>query len=128
VAPFQKFASAILGGGVAGQAADVFKNNITSLQGGYRSCWGAWGQDGEDPMFGSDVFPTTGVGANRKATSPMWVDVGAEALGSDATPPAGANFALQPGSPAIGAGLREPYLSVQSVDLGACSHLVTVCP
>ncbi len=79
-------------------------------------------------MFGSDVFPTTGAGANRKATSPMWVDVGAEALGSDATPPAGANFALQPGSPAIGAGLREPYLSVQSVDLGACSSLLQQCP
>jgi parallel beta-helix repeat protein len=75
-----------------------------------------------------DVFPTSGPGANFAQTNPGWVDVGDESEGSETTPPVGANFALMPGSAAIGKGLAARYLNAQSRDLGACPSSVTQCP
>ncbi len=76
----------------------------------------------------TDAFPTSGQGANIVQVLPGWVDVGNESQGSETTPPVGVNFALAPGSAAIGKGVRARYLSRQSVDLGACPSVVTQCP
>jgi hypothetical protein len=75
-----------------------------------------------------DTYPTSGAGANFAQTEPGWVDVGNESMGTESTPPVGVNFALSPGSAAIGKGMRASYLSKQSVDLGACPSSVTQCP
>jgi hypothetical protein len=56
------------------------------------------------------------------------VDVGTTFTGTETTPPSGANFALKPGSPAIGYGQLESYLPAQAVDVGACSSALSVCP
>ena len=101
--------------------------NITQLQGGNNSCWGSKGIDaptGENPMWNADVYSCS---SNKRATNPLWVNVGNSSVGTEATPPVGSNFALQPGSPAIGYGLAKSYLSPQSVDAGACDQL-TSCP
>lgn len=126
--PYAQFNSAMIGGGIAGQPADVFSHNITELQGGNASCWAAFGQDpptGENPMFNSDTYSCA---ANRCATDPLWVDVGTVSTGSEKRQPHGANFALQPGSPAIGYGLTQPWLPAQSLDAGACDRSQTTCP
>ena len=57
----------------------------------------------------------------------MWVNVGTASVGTETTPPVGANFALEAESPAIGYGLKESYLPSQSVDVGACSHALSSC-
>jgi hypothetical protein len=126
-APFGQFNSAMLGGAPSGVPGSKWSNNITQLRGGNTSCWGAFGQNGptgENPMWNGDVFSCT---ANKCATDPLWAAVGTKSTGSEVTPPQGINFALQPGSPAIGYGLSEPYLSAQSVDAGACYHSLTTC-
>jgi hypothetical protein len=126
--PYAQFNSAMLGGGVSGQAPDSFANNITALQGGEDSCWGAFGEDaptGENPMFNQDAYSCS---ANDCATDPGWIDVGARGTGSEKKQPRGANFALSASSPAIGYGLPEGWLSDQSVDAGACYHTLAACP
>ena len=126
--PYAQFNSAILGGVSPGSQLDVFTNNITQLQGGNNSCWGAFGQDatsGEAPMFNGDMYSHT---QNHHSTDPMWINSGAVSVGTESTPPSGINFALKPGSPAIGFGLTETYLPPSSVDAGACAHTLTKCP
>jgi hypothetical protein len=125
------FNSAILGGGLSGATQDTFSNNITQLQGGHYSCWGGAttgnrdAPTGENPMFNNDTYSCS---SNKCATNPMWTNVGGTSTGSESTPPIGANFALQLGSPAIGYGLTQTYLPAQSVDVGACYHTLTSCP
>jgi parallel beta-helix repeat protein len=117
--PYSMWNNAVDGSLVAGKPADTFSNNITYIVGPNTSC------QGEIGLGNGDSYSAT---SNKVSTNPMWVDVGNTSLGSESTPPVGANFALRPGSPAIGYGLTEPYLSQQSVDVGACSSKLTVCP
>jgi len=127
--PYAQFNNAILGGVLSGAQLDSFSNNVTELQGGNNSCWGAFGEDaptGENPMFNGDTYSCN---ANKCATDPLWVNVGNSSTGTENKPPIGANFALEPGSPAIGYGLTETYLPSTSVDVGACSSkIVGSCP
>jgi parallel beta-helix repeat protein len=76
-------------------------------------------------MWNGDSFACT---ENLCNTNPLWVDVGSRSPGTETSKPANSNFALQPNSPAIGTGLVVSYLSPQSVDMGACSHLLKQCP
>ena len=125
--PYAQFNSAMAAGNGSGPV-DIFSNNITQLQGGNNSCWGAFGQDaptGENPMFNADTYSCI---LNRCGTNPLWVNAGNTSVGTETTPPIDANFALQAGSPAIGYGLTEPYLSPQSTDAGACYHTLESCP
>ena len=128
VKPYAQFNSAMLGGVRSGMPADSFSDNITELQGGNDSCWGAYGEDaptGENPMFNADTYSCT---ANQCATNPDWVDVGTQSTGNERRQPDGANFALQSGSPAIGYGMAEPWLPSQASDAGACYHTLATCP
>ena len=113
------WSNAINGSPVSGKPADTFSNNITYMVRPNNSC------QGEIGIWNGDTYSAT---ANKKSTNPMWVDVGNTSPGTENAPPVGANFALQPGSPAIGYGLTETYLPPQSVDVGACSSSLTVCP
>jgi parallel beta-helix repeat protein len=74
-----------------------------------------------------DNNPQWDCAANFCFTDPKWVNVGNSA-GTMVVPPTNLNFALQPGSPAIGAGISTSYLPAQAVDIGACSHTLTTCP
>ncbi|HEY3638553.1 MAG TPA: hypothetical protein VGK90_10415 [Rhizomicrobium sp.] len=126
--PYAQFNSAMLGGGVDGETPDSFAKNITALQGGNTSCWGAFGEDaptGENPMFNQDSYSCS---TNDCATDPGWTNVGTQSTGTDKKQPRGANFALDSSSAAIGYGLSEPWLSAQSADAGACYHTLTTCP
>jgi hypothetical protein len=80
----------------------------------------------ENTTFG--VNPDWNCTTNKCMTNPLWVNVGNTSIGTLQTPPNGINFALQPGSPAIGYGVTEPYLPASSVDAGACSSQFTTCP
>jgi hypothetical protein len=76
-------------------------------------------------MFNGDTYNAP---PNIESTDPGWADVGTSSVGTESTPPVGTNFALAPGSAAIGAGLVETYLPAQSVDLGACASALATCP
>jgi hypothetical protein len=65
---------------------------------------------------------------NKIAQNPEWANVTFNSPGTDATPPAGTNFALSPGSPAIAYGITKPYLPSSSVDAGACPSTLATCP
>jgi hypothetical protein len=106
--------------------ANNFVNNISILIGD--SCQSAFGQDpptGEYAVYNGATFSCT---QNLCTTNPNWVNAGNMSVGTESTPPVGTNFALQSGSPAIGYGLTETYLSPQSVDAGACYHALDSCP
>jgi len=101
--------------------ANTWTNNISKQLGA-----NAPGAAGEINLCCDNAFYSATL--NKENTSPAWVDVGNTSAGNLTTPPNGANFALQAGSPAIGYGLTKPYLSAQSVDAGACYHTLSTCP
>jgi hypothetical protein len=101
-------------GDSSGGAPSTFSNNVGFCVGFSGACFGVfhgavW-TSGEDPA------------------NPSWVNVGNTSAGTESTPPVGVNFALQSGSPAIGFGQTQSYLSPQSIDAGACYHTLTSCP
>jgi parallel beta-helix repeat protein len=112
--PFTKFNNSILDG--SNTSGDTFSNNLTNKIG--VGC-----QDEVSIQSGSAYNIPPNIHAN-----PNWFDVGTSSIGTMTTQPVGHNFALSPGSPAIGAGLTETYLPAQSVDLGACASALTICP
>jgi hypothetical protein len=75
--------------------------------------------------YNSQTYDTT---QNKMASNPLWVNVPFTSPGTDATPPGGTNFALSPGSPAIGYGTVLPWMPSSAVDAGACPSALTVCP
>jgi hypothetical protein len=115
--PYTAWNAPILGAPQSGQAVDTFGNNLTDLIGA--SC------ADEVSVYNGDTYP---VPPNLESTSTGWVNVGTTSVGTESTPPVGSNFALAPGSKAIGAGLAEPYLPPSSVDVGACASSLTTCP
>ena len=84
------------------------------------------------PNCGAEIQPynsqTYDKTQNMVATNAQWVNVPFSSPGTESTPPAGTNFALSPGSPAIGYGITKPYLPASSVDAGACPSTLTTCP
>jgi hypothetical protein len=113
--------NAILLGPTAGD--DPAQGNVTGMATGNAAC------GPEVNLFNSQTYDTT---KNKvlpvETTDQIWVDVPFSAPGTDATLPGGTNFALQPGSPAIGYGITKPYLPSSSVDAGACPSTLTACP
>lgn len=117
-APYGMWNNPIIGGPPSSSyPKNTYSHNITHVIGS--SC------NGETYMANGDSYSCT---ANKCTTDPGWVDVGVVSPGTEAAQPNGRNFALRPGSPAIGYGLTESYLPSSSVDLGACASVFKVCP
>jgi hypothetical protein len=109
--------AAMLLGPTAGD--DPVQGNITFMVTNNAAC------GSEIAVFNSQTYDTT---LNKVMTNPQWVNVTFASPGTESTPPAGTNFALSPGSPAIGYGITKPYLPPSSVDVGACASTLTTCP
>jgi parallel beta-helix repeat protein len=114
--PYARYNFAMLGAPAPGQSHDIFSNNVTQVIG--TSC------SSEDAVYNGDSFSCS---ANRCATNPSWTSVGLISTGTLTRSPIYTNFALQPGSPAIGYGLTESYLPANSVDAGACPRALLKC-
>ena len=102
----------ILDGSTSGTTGNTWHNNIA-----YNS--------GTGPAISfvstTDTYPTTGTNYNLSGTNPELTSVTARTVGN--------NFALQPGSPAIGFGKSfDLWQQSGSVDVGACVSTVTTCP
>ena len=123
----EQWNNSIDGSPASGQAADTFSNNLTDLIGA--TCQiKTTTSTGEVATWSPDTPSLYLAPPNIETTNPEWVDVGTSSVGTESTPPVGSNFALAPGSKAIGAGLTEPYLPASSVDIGACASALTTCP
>jgi hypothetical protein len=115
--PYTRFNNAIMGFNQSGQPVDTYSNNLTDMIG--------VGCQDEVVMATTSTYSAP---PNIESTSPGWVNVGTSSVGTETTPPVGTNFALAPGSAAIGKGLTKPYLPSSSVDIGACASALTTCP
>ena len=74
--------------------------------------------------YNSQTYDTT---TNKEATDPKWVNVTFNSPGTDAAQPAGTNFALSPGSPAIGYGTVKSWMPASAADVGAGASSLTTC-
>ena len=102
--------------GTVGHAAETSATNIT-----YCSTGGNCNYAVTNATFDC-------VSANKCNVIPNWVNVGNSSPGTESTQPVGVNFALSNSSAAIGYATSETYLYPESVDVGACSHLLASCP
>ena len=73
----------------------------------------------------AEVTITSGGNASNPPDTSFTAPPGWEQLLVDV---AKSNFALKPGSPAIGFGTLQPYLPCQCIDVGACPSACTTCP
>ena len=96
---------------------DTFSHNIAYCIGG--PLYGC------SPMYNGNAFSCSD---NMCSANPMFMSVGSNSVGTNTTQPSAANFALQPGSPAIGKALSEPYLPPLWTDIGACASKWAECP
>jgi parallel beta-helix repeat protein len=106
--------AAFVGGDWTGgdQTTNIWSKNISF---GGTPPWG-WGPQGNAMLNANAMNCGTGTNPNKCNVNPLQVN------------PAAGNFALQSGSPAIGYGSAESYLSSQSLDAGACDHRSSACP
>jgi parallel beta-helix repeat protein len=104
----------LLGGNGAGvvDANNQWANNV-SFGGTKLNIWNVDPALTGNYMFDADTLSCT---ANKCNANPLLAN------------PAGGNFALTTGSPAIGYGQSQPYLPPQDVDAGACTHTLSQCP
>ena len=105
---------AFAGGSGAGvtNANNRWSNNI-SFGGSAPFGWGPKG----NVMLGNDTMNcSTGANSNKCNVDPAFTNATA------------GDFALTAASPAIAYGLAQSYLAPQSLDTGACAHILSVCP
>jgi hypothetical protein len=114
----QSYVVGFANGSCSSPVCGTFANNLSLCNGSTRSDCAQTYQNN----------PPLSCSTNKCDTNPQYVNVGNASIGTDSTAPAAVNFALQPGSPAIGYGQAQSYLSPQSVDAGACYHTLTTCP
>jgi parallel beta-helix repeat protein len=100
------------GASTPGTVSNVWSNNISF---GGAPPYG-WGPDGNIMLAPDTINCSTGSLPNQCNVDPKFVSV------------TGSNFALQPGSPAIGYGQTQPYLPASAVDAGACPSVLLTCP
>jgi parallel beta-helix repeat protein len=100
------------GASTTGTVSNVWSNNISY---GGAPPYG-WGPDGNIMLAPDTMNCSTGADPNQCNVNPNFVSL------------TGDNFALQPGSPAIGYGQTQPYLPASAVDAGACPSTLTTCP
>ena len=113
---FLRTNSAFVGGNTGAGQPDHFATNI--------SFCGNSPDYGCTPMNHGDEFSCI---TNQCDTQPAWLDVGSSDMGDETTPPKGVDFALRPGSPAIGRGRPLSFLPAQAADAGACPHEAAHC-
>jgi parallel beta-helix repeat protein len=100
------------GASTPGTVSNVWSNNISF---GGAPPYG-WGPDGNIMLAPDTMNCSSGADPNQCDVDPNFVSV------------TGGNFALQPGSPAIGYGQVQTYLPASAVDAGACPSTSTTCP
>ena len=113
---FLRTNSAFVGGKTSAGKLDHFVANISSCVNSP--------DYGCTPMNHGDEFSCT---INQCDTQPGWLDVGSRTTGNETTAPDGIDFALRPGSPAIGHGRLLSFLPAQAADVGACPHEAAQC-
>ena len=113
---FLRTNSAFVGGKTSAGRLDHFVANISSCVNSP--------DYGCTPMNHGDEFSCT---INQCDTQPGWLDVGSRTTGNETTAPDGIDFALRPGSPAIGHGRLLSFLPAQAADVGACPHEAAHC-
>jgi parallel beta-helix repeat protein len=103
---------AFAGASTPGSVSNVWSNNISF---GGAPPYG-WGPEGNIMLTPDTMNCATGADPNQCNVDPKFVSV------------TGDNFALAPGSLAIGYGEIQTYLPASAVDVGACASTLTSCP
>jgi parallel beta-helix repeat protein len=103
---------AFLGASTPGSVSNIWSNNISY---GGAPPYG-WGPDGNVMLAPDTMNCSTGTDPDQCNVNPDFINV------------TGNNFALEPGSPAIGYGQSQPYLPASATDAGACASTLSTCP